>query len=215
MTSINRPVDHLVDRSVATATTNYHDQVRWGPIIAGLVTALSTQLVLSALGVAIGASSISGSGAPRSEAGGVGVNIGIWSIVSLLISLFTGGWVAARSAGRMSRNTALLNGAILWASTLALSAWLVSSGVTGAFGIAASNASTLINQVQQSPTAPAVGVTAQQARDLADNAAKVSWSFVFGSLLGLVSALAGSAAGCRTPRSVLNDGYAAPIGSRD
>jgi hypothetical protein len=105
--------------------------------------------------------------------------------------------------------------AILWASTLALSAWLVSSGVTGAFGIAASNASTLINQVQQSPTAPAVGVTAQQARDLADNAAKVSWSFVFGSLLGLVSALAGSAAGCRTPRSVLNDGYAAPIGSRD
>jgi hypothetical protein len=48
MTSMNRPVDYPVDRSVPVAVTTYHDQVRWGPILAGLVTALSTQLVLSA-----------------------------------------------------------------------------------------------------------------------------------------------------------------------
>jgi hypothetical protein len=128
MTSINRLVDYVVDRSVPVAVTSDHDQVLWGLILAGLVTALSTQLVLSALGVAIGMSSIGGSGAPRSEAGGVATGIGIWSIVSLLISLFVGGWIAARAAGRMTRNAALLNGAILWASTLALSAWLLSSG---------------------------------------------------------------------------------------
>jgi hypothetical protein len=205
MTSMNRPVDYAVDRAVPTALVTYHDQVRWGPILAGLVTALSTQLVLSALGVAIGMSSIGGSGAPRSAAGGVGSGIGIWSIISLLISLFIGGWIAARSAGRMSRNAALLNGAILWASTLALSAWLLSSGVSGAFGLVAANADTLINQVPQNPTIPTPAVTAQQARDLAGNAAKVSWSFVFGSLLGLAAALIGSAAGCRIPRSTIQD----------
>jgi hypothetical protein len=216
MTSINRPIDYPVDRSVPVAVTTYHDQVRWGPILAGLVTALSTQLVLSALGVAIGMNSIGGSGAPRSDASGVGVGIGIWSIISLLISLFVGGWIAARAAGRMSRNAALLNGAILWASTLALSAWLLSSGVSGAFGLVASNADSLINQAQQNPTiTPNPAITAQQARDLAGNAAKVSWSFVLGSLLGLAAALTGSAAGCRTTRSVLNDGYAAPLGSRE
>jgi hypothetical protein len=215
MTSMNRPVDYIVDRTVPVAATTYHDQVRWGPIVAGLVTALSTQLVLSALGVAIGMSSIGGSGAPRSEAGGVGMNIGIWSIISLLISLFVGGWITARTAGRMSRNAALLNGAILWASTLALSAWLLSSGVTGAFGLAASNASSLINEAQQTPTTPSPGITAQQARDLAGNAAKVSWSFVMGSLLGLAAALVGSAAGCRMSRSTSNEGYVTPLSGRE
>jgi hypothetical protein len=217
MAYVDRPNDYIGERTVPVVATSYHDQVRWGPIIAGIVIALSTQLVLSALGVAIGASSIGDSGAPRTEAGGVGVNIGIWSIISLLISLFVGGWTAARTAGRMNRNTALLNGAILWASTLALSAWLLSSGVSGAFGVAASNAGSVINQVRQAaPNAtsgvitgqtppPVPNITAQQARDIAGNTAKVSWSFVFGSLLGLVASLIGSAVGVRHPRTTTID----------
>jgi hypothetical protein len=211
MAYVDRPNDYIGERTLPVVAANYHDQVRWGPIIAGLVVALSTQLVLSALGVAVGAGSIGDSGAPRTDAGGVGVNIGIWSIISLLISLFAGGWTAARTAGRMSRNTALLNGAILWASTLALSAWLLSSGVSGAFGVAASNAGNVINQVTQTnpnavPTTPGQAaskvptITAQQTRDIAGNTAKVSWSFVFGSILGLVAALIGSAVGHRSPR---------------
>jgi len=211
----DRPNDYISEqRAIPVAATNYHDQVRWGPIIAGLTVALSTQLVLSALGLAIGSSNIGGSGEPRTIAGDVGVGVGIWSIISLLISLFAGGWTAARTAGRMNRNTALLNGAVLWASTLALSAWLLSSGVSGAFGIAASNAGSVINQVQQNSgnipgtnTNPTTGqttpnvptITAQQARDIAGNTAKASWFFVFGSLLGLVAALIGSALGARQP----------------
>jgi hypothetical protein len=211
MAYADRPNDYIGERVVPVAATNYHDQVRWGPIIAGLVIALSTQLVLSALGVAIGAGSIGESGAPRTDTPNVGTTIGIWSIISLLISLFAGGWTAARTAGRMSRNTALLNGAILWASTLALSAWLLSSGVSGAFGVAASNAESIANQARQTlptTTNPTTGqatpkapnVTAQQTRQIAGNTSKVSWSFVFGSLLGLVAALMGSAAGVRQPR---------------
>ena len=136
MTYINRPADrpadYITDRTESVAITNYHDQVRWGPIVAGLVIALSTQLVLSAFGAAIGLTSIGDSGAPRTEAPGVGTNIGIWAIISLLLSLFAGGWITGRTSGRMSRNTALLNGAILWASTLALSAWLQKRRSTGA-----------------------------------------------------------------------------------
>jgi hypothetical protein len=105
----------------------------------------------------------------------------------------------------MNRNTALLNGAILWATTLALSSWLLASGVSGAFGIAASNAGEVINQVQQggtnvpnNPTPPRV--SAQQARDIADSAARGLWSFVIGSLLGLAASLAGASAGARNPR---------------
>ncbi len=217
MTHANRAVNYVEDRGVPTTLSTPHDQVRWGPILGGLAIALSTQLVLSALGAAVGLTSIGDSGAPRSEAPGVGVNIGIWSIISLLISLFVGGWVTTRTATRMNRNMAILNGAILWAAVLALSAWLLSSGVSGAFGVAASNAQGLINQAQQNiPTNPPT-LSAQQARELAANAAKVSWSFALGSLLGLAASLIGAAAGCRVPRTTSYDAYAPvpPMAGRD
>jgi hypothetical protein len=193
----------MTDPPVINQTVvEYHDRVRWGPIISGLVVALATQLILSALGAAIGSTFLAGSGAPRTNAPGVGTTVGIWSIISLLISLFVGSWVAARACGPMNRNTALLNGAILWATTLALSSWLLASGVTGAFGIAASNAGEVFNQVQEGgvnvPNQP--NVTADQTRAIADNAARGLWSFVVGSLLGLAASMAGASAGARSPR---------------
>ncbi|MBE9181569.1 hypothetical protein IQ268_23685 [Oculatella sp. LEGE 06141] len=203
MAYTDRPIDRVVERA-AVPVADYHDRVRWGPIIAGLVVALSTQLVLSALGAAIGLTTIAGSDAPRSNVGDVGSAVGIWSIISLLIALFIGGWVTARACGPMNRSTALLNGAILWATTLAISAWLLTSGVTGAFGIVASNAGEIINQAQQGgvPAPDATtGATAQQTRDIAGNAAKVGWSFALGSLLGLVAALIGASVGTRHPRA--------------
>ncbi len=200
----NRPGDNLVtEPPVINSVVEYHDRVRWGPIISGLVIALATQLILSALGAAIGATFLAGSGAPRSNAPEVGTSVGIWSIISLLIALFVGSWVAARASGPMNRNTALLNGAILWATTLALGSWLLASGVTGAFGIAASNAGEVVNQVQQGGVNlpnNAPNVTAQQTRNIAENAAQGLWSFVIGSLLGLAAALGGASAGARSPR---------------
>ena len=206
MSYVNRPGDSiLTEPPIVNQVVEYHDRVRWGPIISGLVVALATQLILSALGAAIGSTFLAGSGAPRSNAPGVGTGVGIWSIISLLISLFVGSWVAARACGPMNRSTALLNGAVLWATTLALSSWLLASGVTGAFGIAASNAGEVIGQVQQQggvnvPNNPP-NVTANQANNIAGNAARGLWSFVIGSLLGLAASLAGASAGARKPHA--------------
>jgi hypothetical protein len=196
--------DRSMERPSVDAVVEYHDRVRWGPIFAGLVVAISVQLVLSALGAAIGLTNISGSGAPRSNADTVGAAVGIGSIISLFIALFVGGWVTARASGPMNRNTALLNGAILWATTLAISAWLLSSGVSGAFGLLASNAGEALNQAQQSGADlpnNVPSVSAQQARDVAGNAAKVGWSFALGSLLGLAASLIGASAGAHRHRS--------------
>jgi hypothetical protein len=192
----------VVERAVPIATVEQHDRVRWGPIFAGLVVALSSQLILSALGAALGSSTIAVSGAPRTNAPDVGAAVGIWSIVSLLISLFIGGWVTARSSVPMNRGAMLLNGAILWATTLAISAWLVSSGVSGAFGLAASNAGAVIDQVQQGNVPTDVpNVTAQGARDLASGIAKAGWAFTIGSLLALAATLIGSSLGANKMRN--------------
>ncbi|MDX2214586.1 MAG: hypothetical protein SFY66_14950 [Oculatellaceae cyanobacterium bins.114] len=204
MSYTDRPVGRVVETAPTVAVADYHDRVRWGPILGGLVVALSSQLVLTGIGAAIGLTTLAGSGAPRSDAGDVGLGVGIWSIISLLISLFLGGWVTARACGPMNRSTALLNGAILWATTLAISAWLLASGVSGAFGILASNAGEIINQAQNSGVTPSgvdPNVTADQTRDAAGNAAKVGWSFALGSLLGLVASLVGASVGTRHPRT--------------
>ncbi|WOD40252.1 hypothetical protein [Nodosilinea sp. E11] len=210
----NEPGAYRDDPNVRVDTTTttvpvaeYHDLVRWGPIFAGLVVAIATQLVLTGLGAAVGLTTLANTGTPQSDASGVGAAVGIWSIISLLIALFLGGWVTARACGPMNSKTALLNGAILWATTLAVSAWLLTSGVTGAFGIAAQGADAVINQFpnQLPGTNPGAvqdpNITAQQAQDIAGNAATVGWSFALGSLLGLVAAMAGAAVGARSPRS--------------
>lgn len=205
MSYTNRVGDEVItEPAVVGRVGDYHDRVRWGPIISGLLIALATQLILSSMFAAIGAGTIEGSGAPRSLAPNVAGNVGLWSTIALLISLFTGGWVTARACGPMNRNTALLNGAILWATTLAVSSWLLASGVSGAFGIAASNAGEVVNQVQQGAVnvpQNTPNVSAQQAAEIAGNLRRGLWWFVFGSLLGLLASMIGAAAGTRSPRN--------------
>ncbi|MBZ8179681.1 MAG: hypothetical protein SAL07_04670 [Oscillatoria sp. PMC 1051.18] len=183
------------DPVVVNSVVDYHDRVRWGPIFAGIVIAISTQLVLSALGAAIGFSV-----ADTNEASAVGLGVGIWSIISLFISLFIGAWVMARTCGPMNNKTALLNGAILWATTLAISSWLLASGVSGTFGVVVSNAGEIIDRVQE-PGGVEIpnNVPNLNTAQATVNAAKVAWSFIFGSLLGLVASMIGAIAGARKP----------------
>ncbi|MBD1826191.1 hypothetical protein NDI47_11860 [Microcoleus vaginatus GB1-A2] len=200
MTYPDRSGSPLTEPTIVNPVVDYHDQVRWGPILAGLAIALGTQLILSALTMAIGLSA----GATGADAGSVGFGVVIWSIISLLISLFLGGWVMAQSCGPMTKKTALLNAAILWGATLALSSWLLASGISGAVGAAAANAGEIANQVQQQGgvNIPNQGqnVDPNQVRDLAGNTAKAAWSFLVGSLLGLAAAMIGAAMGARKPR---------------
>lgn len=185
---------------VVNQVVDYHDRVRWGPILAGIAISIATQLILGALGVAIGL----GTGATDANGRNIAIGVGIWSIISLLISLFIGSWVMARTCGPMNNKTALLNGAILWATTLAISSWLLATGISGTFGVVAANAGEILDQVQepggatlpnQAPTA-----TAAQARNLAEQAARSAWSFIIGSLLGLAASLIGASVGARKPR---------------
>jgi len=52
MSYVNRQIDDFAPEptAVVNKVSDYHDLVRWGPILSGLVVALATQLILSALG---------------------------------------------------------------------------------------------------------------------------------------------------------------------
>ncbi|MEL6555882.1 MAG: hypothetical protein AAFQ63_20850 [Cyanobacteria bacterium J06621_11] len=193
---------------VPTPTTplvEYHDTVRWGPIFSGIVVSIVSQLMLSALGATIG-----GFAAGEAAPGTIGAGIGIWAIISLLISLFLGGWTMAAACGPMNSKTAMLNATIMWATTLVISGWLLASGVSGTFGIAAANAGGAITQVLEPggvslPSQAEIGaaipnVSAQEAANYAATASKAGLSFLVGTLLGLVAALIGATVGAKKPR---------------
>lgn len=200
--------DYAIPQTIH-ARVDYHDRVRWGPIIAGIVVTIATQLILSALGAAIGLSV----GAAGTSASAVGIGVGIWAVISLLIALLVGAWVMGSTSGPMNKKTALLNGAILWAATLAVSGWLLASGVSGTFGIAAPAAGAILDQVQEpggveipeSPAEAVPNIPAPQAETYAANAARASWYFLLGALLGLAASLMGATAGARKPRAYQAD----------
>lgn len=187
---------------------DYHDTVRWGPIFAGIVVSVVSQLMLSALGAAIG-----GIAAGEAAAGTIGASLGIWAVVSLLISLFLGSWVMASSCGPMNNKTAMLNGTIMWATTLVISGWLLASGVSGTFGVLASNAGGALTQVvepggaslpsQEQVTEAIPNVTPAEAAQYAGTAAKAGFSFLIGSLLGLIASLIGATVGAKKPRTIV------------
>ena len=195
----DRSGSQLTEPTIVNPLVDYQDRVRWGSIWAGIAIALGTQLGLSALAIAIGLSA----GATGADARSLGFGVVIVSIISLLISLFLGGWVMAQSCGPMTKKTALLNAAILWGTTLPLSSWLLASEISGAVGAAAADAGEIANQVQQQDgvnipnQAPNVG--SNQVRDIGGNTAKAAWSFLVGSLLGLAAAII-AAVGARKRR---------------
>ena len=66
-------------------------------VFAGVLVAIVTQMLLTLLGIGIGLGTLD-TVEERNPAQGLGTGSAIWYIVSSLISLFLGGWVAGRLA---------------------------------------------------------------------------------------------------------------------
>ncbi len=113
-------------------------RISWGAVFAGVVVALVTQLLLSILGIGIGAGTIN----PLTEqnpVAGIGIGAGIWFVVSTLIALFAGGWVAGRLAGVPRKTDSSLHGVLTWGLTTLVTFYLLTTAVgaliSGAAGV--------------------------------------------------------------------------------
>ncbi len=100
--------------------------IRWGAVLAGVAVGLSTQLVLALLGIATGLSAMNVTQGNVPNATGPL----LWAGLSMLISAFIGGYVAARMSGLKRKVDGILHGAVSWAVTTLLFAVLATS-VTG------------------------------------------------------------------------------------
>ena len=112
-----------------TVTGGSLRRVSWGAIIAGMVVAISVQMVLSLLGAGIGLSTIDPLRYSSPDASSFGIGAGVWCAVSSIISLFAGGWVAGHLAGSAEKTDAMLHGLVTWGLAAIVTAYLLASAV--------------------------------------------------------------------------------------
>jgi hypothetical protein len=159
------------------------DRVRWGPIWAGLLTALTLFLVLELLAYGVGllTTTNSGGNVTASDAspwisGGLG-----------LIAFFVGGFVAERSSAARGGDAGLLNGFMVWALGTGLILVLSLVGLGSLFGALGNALGQLLASGGQLST-PGTGN--------ANRVAQVSQSVAIGAFFSLVlSAIAAALGG--------------------
>jgi heme A synthase len=180
-----------------TEAVEVKNRVQFGPILAGILTAIATLLILTVLGLAVGSSALE----PRDNGETIGTAAAIWGIASALIAFFLGGWVAAKTAAVAGAGSGLINGLMVGAAILAIVLWLTGSGVSGILGTIGSNIGDITSLVQGQ--AGSTGGAEQQAENVQNQVAQVDPKQAFDTvqdsawwtLLGLILPLAASALG--------------------
>ena len=179
-----------------------HVHVSWRAILAGIVVAIATEVLLTLLGFAVGLSAFE----PRADlARGIGIGLGIWMILTAVASVFAGAYFGSRVAGDPWKGDGVAHGVMVWAGFLLIGLSVISSGVgrllSGAGSLeravnesSASVASQARQQAQQTPAQNSQNMR-RAADNIADGGAKASWVAFGVALLSLVSGALGGMLG--------------------
>jgi hypothetical protein len=168
------------------------DLVRWGPVWAGLLLALSIQLVLGSIGLAVVLTVFDPTAAnfiPRAA-----TTLSIWAAVSGLIALFIGGYVAGRMAAVLGFRNGLVQGSLVWALAVVAGMILGAAGVGGLLSMAS------ISNLMQS-----LQLGGEVARRAATMAAGSAWWFVVGAVVAWAAAASGGVLGSAAHREAIEE----------
>src|ERR671933_2873050 len=182
---VMRQVVEVRERALPDGFDLEHDRVHWGPIVAGLLTALTALLLLSLVGLAVGLTTVNAGtaaaqGGPPPDAGR---NSAIWAAIAGILSFLLGGYVAGRTAALFDRGWGALNGALVFMLAVPLILWLASQGLGAVLGSLGSLAGLRPDLAQSAATqaqATAQNVSPVDVARAAEGARNTAW----GTLLG-------------------------------
>ncbi|GEM_PF-1290919 len=161
-------------------------KVSWGAILAGVVLAMFSNLILNMLGVGVGAAAFAPAGV---ETGAAGYTLGtaIWWAVTALVSAFIGGFVAGRLCGHSWKAIVGWHGVTSWA----VAVLLMGVVMTTAAGIMASGplSDMITAGAAQEPAVAETTTTTELPQVSEDVANMLSGGAFFGALILLLGAL--------------------------
>lgn len=141
------------DRPQPTAGEDAHtiliNRVSWGAIFAGVVVGLVVQILLTLLGIGIGAATLDPMTGDNPAASTFSMASGIWYVVSGIIAAFAGGYIAARMSGKTLATTGALHGLTAWAVTTLLVLYFLTTTIGGLVGGAFSGVASALGGVSQ------------------------------------------------------------------
>jgi hypothetical protein len=116
------------------ARTIMISQISWGAVLAGVVVALVTQIVLNMLGIGIGAATLQPAAGNDPSATSLSVGAGLWFALSAILAAAAGGYAAGRLAGAPRKSTAGWHGLTAWALATLVVFYLLGSTVGAILG---------------------------------------------------------------------------------
>lgn len=183
----------------------------WNGLWQGYMVMLGVAILLVSLTMGIGLSTVTATSGTSWLHMGRGVTI--WSIISVLIALFVGSWVAARGPANPSHSHGIARGITLWGMTmgtlLALVLWLGSMAATAAATAAAGAANVAANVAANA----ANNINGAAAGSVASHAgSSVAWGVFWLTLIGLGVSIFGGAIGSGGPPRRKGEPAPAPAG---
>jgi hypothetical protein len=172
------------------------DSTRWGPVWAGLITALTTFLLLELLALGTGLLSI------NLDPNVVNQTSAWVSAIIGLIAFFTGGSVAGMTSAVRGAATGLLNGFLVWALGTVLILLFSALGlgqIFGALGNVAGQLGVVQGLVQGGANVPNPNIDPQQVLSAVRSGAL--WAF-FSLLISAAAAALGGWLGGRTDHPI-------------
>jgi len=133
--------DNVGTSAVAVSDTDGM-RVSWGGIWGGVLVGLGILMLLTALGLAIGATAVDPT---DTEAQTIGIGAAIWAGLTLLIALYVAGHVSTRIGAIFDRTTSTYEGFLVWVVSILFMAFFAASGI----GLVASGAFKLVGGATQ------------------------------------------------------------------
>ncbi|HEU4685334.1 MAG TPA: hypothetical protein VFS39_12595 [Nitrospira sp.] len=122
-------------------------RIKWSAVFAGWAVGLAVHMLLTLLGLGVGAWAIDLRDANPAE--GVPTGAGIWTGLSMLISAFIGGYVTSRLSGSTDRGDGMYHGVVVWGVNWLVFAWLTTTAMSTMIGGAFSMFGTTLQMLGQ------------------------------------------------------------------
>jgi hypothetical protein len=128
-------------------------------VLSGAIVSIVVLFLLSLFGVGVGLATVDTAPGGDDTPGAAAFSIGaaIWGVITFLIALFAGGWIAGRLAGDPKKLDGLLHGVVTWALATVIFMWLTASAVSSIIGGAFSLAGTVVSTTAQGAQTAASG----------------------------------------------------------
>lgn len=163
----------------------------WGPVIAGVLLALASHVVLGLIGGALGFA------AQPADSRALGALAGFWALLTPFVATALGAWLACRLAAREDTSGTNLHGVMVWAIGLVAGAVFLASTMAGgamAAGTAASGNAFAMDRMMGARPGGVGGATAGTIGDeAAKRAATAAGGGAMAGLCGLLGAFVGAA----------------------